>query len=311
MPSKHSYRTETTKLSAQVINSNWVRKIQNGHDKQAADEGSAFIRQILRQESYAREIIEPILLQDDELDRDVDSDQPRKIVEKEPNSTAFYVPFDGSAKQVFFKGPRYEVKMFKIEGQRNKKSKFELMTYLNDIRKILSDNAVKDMAEVEDARFIRTVNVVLAAFPGQVLNAAAFDGSAFSRAFGLHVDRAQPIGKMLMAKSLYYESLTLPATQIGNDVASRHYDQGIEAEEKLFGIPVVTTIRANQLKPLPNKRSAYIFNPQEWLGNFYLLQNATLFIKQEADQVEFWTYESIGLGIGNTNAITRIDFPAP
>mgnify|MGYP000750588538 CR=1 FL=1 len=98
---------------------------------------------------------------------------------------------------------------------------------------------------------------------------------------------------------------------LGNDVASRHYDQGIEAEEKLFGIPVVTTIRANQLKPLPNKRSAYIFNPQEWLGNFYLLQDATLFIKQEADQVEFWTYESIGLGIGNTNAITRIDFPAP
>lgn len=308
---KSNYRTETTKLSAAVINSNWVRKIQSGHTKQAEDEGSAFIRQVLRQESYAREIIEPVLLQDDELDRDVNSDQPRKIVEKEPDSTAFYVPFDGSAKQVFFKGPRYEIKMFKIEGQRNKKSKFELMTYLNDIRKILSDNAVKDMAEVEDARFIRSINVVLAASPGQVLNAAAFDGSAFSRAYGLHTDRKQPIGKILMAKSLYYEALTLPATQVGNDVASRHYDKGVEAEEVLFGIPVVTTIRSDQLKPLPLKRSAYIFSPQEYLGNFFLLQDATLFIKQEADQIEFWTYESIGLGVGNTKGITRIDFPAP
>jgi TolA-binding protein len=48
---------------------------------------------------------------------------------------------------------------------------------------------------------------------------------------------------MLMSKGTYYEALDLPATSVGDDVASRHYDAGIEAEEKLWGIPVVSTIK--------------------------------------------------------------------
>jgi len=31
-----------------------------------------------------------------------------------------------------------------------------------------------------------------------------------------------------------------------------------------------------------------------------------LFIKQEADIITFWSYSAPGIGIGNTNAITRI-----
>jgi hypothetical protein len=40
-----------------------------------------------------------------------------------------------------------------------------------------------------------------------------------------------------------------------------------------------------------------------------LLQDATLFIKQEADIIEFWSYAAPGIGFGNDKAMTRIDFP--
>ena len=307
-----AYKTQTQQVSAQFINSNFVRKVEDGRTKEAEAEGTAFIRQKLRQESFAREIIEPVMLADDEIDRDENTDQPKKIVEKEPDSVATFVPFNGTAQRTWFRGKRFSVYFGKTESQRFTKNKFELMTYQNDIRKILSDNSVKDMADQEDQKFTDTINAILALAPAQVTAAGAFNSSAFKLGFQGLVNRRQPIGKLLMSKSTYYEALDLPATSVGNDVASRHYDLGIEAEEKLWGIPVVSTIKreiVDDLTPVTGRRSVYVFAPQNYLGVFFLLQDATLYIKQEADIIEFWSYAAPGIGIGNTLASQRIDLP--
>ena len=307
-----AYKTQTQQVSAQFINSNFVRKLDDGRTKEAEAEGTAFIRQRLRQESFFREIIEPIMLADDELDRDENTDQPKKIVEKEPDSVATFVPFNGTGPRTWFRGKRFAVYFGKTESQRFTKNKFELMTYQNDIRKILSDNSVKDMSDQEDQKGTDTVNAIIALnLATQRTLAASFGSTGFKKGFQALVDRKQPIGKMLMTKSLYYEALDLPATAVGNDVASRHYDLGIEAEEKLWGIPVVSTIKKEIVDDVAGgtRRSAYVFAPQNYLGCFFLLQDATLFIKQEADIIEFWSYAAPGIGIGNTKAAQRIDFP--
>jgi hypothetical protein len=303
-----SYRTETEKVSAQFINSNFVRKLEQGRVKEATEEGSAFIRTKLRQEAFVREILPPVLLADDEIDRDENTDQPKKIIEKEPDSVATFVPFYGTGPRTVFRGPRYAVFFGKTESQRFRKSKFELMTYQNDIRKILSDNSVKDMADQEDLKFISTVNSVLAAAPSQVVGAASFNSAAFKAGFQNLVGRRLPIGKVLMTKKTYYEALDLPATSVGNDVASAHYNEGIEKEERLFGIPVVSTIKTDILAPVGGaSHSVYVFAPENFFGNFFLLQDATLFIKQEADMIHFHSYAAPGIGIGNTASVCRID----
>jgi hypothetical protein len=306
-----AYKTQTQQVSAQFINSNFVRKVEDGRTKEAEAEGTAFIRQKLRQESFAREILEPVMLADDEIDRDENTDQPKKIVEKEPDSVATFVPFNGTAQRTWFRGKRFSVYFGKTESQRFTKNKFELMTYQNDIRKILSDNSVKDMADQEDQKFTDTINAILALAPAQVTAAGAFNSSAFKLGFQGLVNRRQPIGKLLMSKSTYYEALDLPATSVGNDVASRHYDLGIEAEEKLWGIPVVSTIKREIVDDVAGgtRRSVYVFAPQNYLGVFFLLQDATLYIKQEADIIEFWSYAAPGIGIGNTLSTQRIDLP--
>lgn len=291
------YQTETKEVSAQLINSNFVRKLDEGRVKEAQDEGSAFIREKVRQESYAREIINPILLEDDQIDRDENTDQPKKIVEKEPNSTATFVPFQGSGPRTWFKGPRYAIKFGKTESQRFTKNKWELMTYQNDIRKILSDNSVKDMADEEDRKFTQLIEDIAALNPAQQITiAAGFNSTSFRRSFQAMVNRRRPIGKILMTKELYYEAMDLPATSVGDDIASRHYDEGIEEEEKLWGITAVTTIKSDILNP----KQFYVFTPENFLGNFFLLQDATLYIKQEADTIQFWSYAAPGIGIGNT-----------
>lgn len=301
------YQTETSEVSARLINSNFVRKLEEGRVKEAQDEGSAFIRLKVRQESFARELINPILLQDDEIDRDENTDQPKKIVEKEPDSVATFVTFQGTGPRTWFRGPRYAVKFGKTESQRFTKNKWELMTYQNDIRKILSDNSVKDMADQEDIKFITTVEALTAGNAAvQITGATGFNSSAFRKAFQAMVRRRQPIGKVLMTKELYYEAIDLPATSIGDDVASRHYDEGIEDEEKLWGMPVVSTIKGDILDP----KKAFVFAPENFVGNFFLLQDATLYIKQEADIIEFWSYAAPGIGIGNTVSFQEIQFPS-
>ncbi len=301
-----AYKTETQQVSAQFVNSNFVKKIEDGRIKEAAAEGSAFIREYVRQESYAREILTPVLLQDDEIDRDENTDEPKKIVEKEPKSVATFVQFQGAGPRTWFKGPRYSVFFGKTESQHFTKSKFQLMTYQNDIRKLLSDNSVKDMADQEDKKWQETVDALIALNAAeQNVAAGAFNSTAFKTGFQKMVNRRRPIGKMTMTKSLYYEALDLVATSVGNDIASRHYDEGVESEEKLWGFPVITTIKSTIHDP----KKAYIYSPENYLGNFFLLQDATLYIKQEADTITFWTYAAPGIGIGNRLSIQSITFP--
>lgn len=300
-------KTEYQKLSAQFINSNFVKKIEQGRVKEAEDEGSRFIRSRMRQDSFAREILNPVEISADELDRDVDTDQPKKIIEKEPDSVASFVTFKGAGQKTIFRGPRYSVYFGKVESQHFTKSKFELMTYQNDIRKILTDNSVKDMADEEDRKFLETVDS-LAADNAREFSCAALgtsgelDGGVIRSGIQKLLEKKIPLGKILMSKSLYYRVLDLPATTIGDQIAMRHYDEGVEAEQKLFGFPVVTTIKEDII----DNNSIYFFGPQEYLGNFFLLQDATLFIKQEADMIEFWSYSAPGIGIGNANSIVKL-----
>lgn len=368
--------TERERLSAQFINQSFVRKLDEGRVKEAADEGSRFIRSKLRQESFAREILQPIELSPDEIDRDEHTDQPKKIIEKEPDSSATFVTFKGSGQRTFFRGPRYSVFFGKVESQHFMKSKFELLTYQNDIRKILTDNSVKDMADVEDRKFIETIDAALVdagyttnedTLGGAVANGDAVrshggveflgsgvavddhDGTSignisqqFSSAqllrgnnfnasiahctnaatvddipdaaraplskeliaqmFQAMTAKKLPIGKMLMSKTTFMEALKFDYTDVGNDIVSRHYDKGLEGEDKLFGVPVITTIK-NDIIP---DNVIYLFAPENYLGNFFLLQDATLFIKQEADMIEFWSYSSPGIGIGNTKGVIKL-----
>jgi hypothetical protein len=344
---------ERERLSAQYINRSFVRKLEEGRVKEAADEGSRFIRSKLRQESFAREILEPVDIGPDEIDRDENTDQPKKIIEKEPDSVATFVTFKGSGQRTFFRGPRYSVYFGKVESKHFMKSKFELLTYQNDIRQILTDNSVKDMADQEDSKFIETIAAAMATVGpantlaggtmvesehnggetflaanaaglpanGQFSARALLEGNDFkaheqgavavaaplSRALIAQMFQAMtmkklPVGKLLMTKATMMECLKFDYSDVGSEILARHYDKGLDGEEKVFGIPTVTTIKNDII----NDNEIYCFAPENYLGNFFLLQDATLYIKQEADMIEFWSYSAPGIGIGNAAGVVKL-----
>jgi len=308
---------ETQQLSATYLNKNFVNKLENGQVKEAEEKGSLFLRKEIREHSVARKILTPMDITEDELDQSLDSDQPMKIVEKEIDTRASFVPFRGTGDHKWFYGDKYAVKFGKIETERFSKSKFELMTYRNDIRKYLTDNAVFDMANQEDDKFFRLVDSAIALdaanqefnVSGTGITVAQQIKAAVIQGYKKMVAARKPMGKLVMAKSLYLEVLDLEQSQVGNDIVTRHYDKGVDGEESLWGIPVVTTIKAgsaldgNKTCILDNE--IYFMPHENFLGNFFLLQDATLYIKQEADIFTFWSYSAPGIGIGVADSIFK------
>lgn len=297
---------ETRTTTADSLYDGFWNHMEQRNVKEAEISGTQFIRTEIRQEAISREIFDGSdKLEPDDLDRSVDSDQPRRIEEIEPDSVATFVPFSGTANRKWFRGNRFEILFGKIESQRNIKNKFELMSYRSDIRKILTDNAIYDMADVEDQLFFDEVESLLSlpASAGQTLNlAGGLNQQNIVLALQNMVQRKLPIGKLVMSKSLHLEALKIPATSIGDRVAERHYDKGMSDETHLWGYPVITTIK-NDIVP---DNVFYVFTSQEFLGYHYHLQDATLYIKEEADTYEFFTYSSVGIGIASNRGITKV-----
>jgi hypothetical protein len=93
------------------------------------------------------------------------------------------------------------------------------------------------------------------------------------------------------------------ATQIGSGLASGLVS-GAANLDNFFGFKIITTIK-NDI--LPNTQ-AIVFAPPQYLGQFYILQDAMVFLKTEADIITFRTYEALGAGLGNVNGAIVLNF---
>ena len=295
-----SYNTET--INVQFLNQSFLDKIENGMTKEAGVAMSAFVRQKLREDGFARKIFEPTMITSAELDRQI-TEEPTVIVEKEPDSVAANIPFVGRSEPRYFKSNRYPVTFGKIESERFIKSKFELMTSRVDLRQVLQENSLKDLQKQEDTNFYHGVMSVAQAAGNTYTIGGGLTVPNLTTAVKYLLQKQLPVGGILMTQSMYADLMKQPATQIGSPAASELF-RGQANLDNFFGNRIITT---NKNDILPDNR-VMIFAPPAYLGQFYVLQDATAFIKTEADMIEFQLYESVALGLGNVNGVVVCDF---
>jgi hypothetical protein len=298
---------ETMNVSAEILNTAFLNKIDGGMVKEAEEAASAYIRQRIYEDGFLRRLFDPKTITADELDPLLDSDTPSIIVEKEPTATtATFVPFKGTGDREYFSGRRFRIPFGKVESTRMNKSKFELMTIRMDIMSWLKENQAKMIQQEEDGLFMDTITAIIAGNSSAQSTSVSMTTDTFKDAFvaGLKGLTAlkQPVGKVLMHKNTYLNSLKLKVEDIGFKMQDARMVDGTEGEDKFMGYPVVTTIKSE----LVDENILYFFAPQEYFCKFYMLQDATLFIKTEADMYSFHTYEAPGLGIGNTLGVYKV-----
>lgn len=295
-----SYNTET--INVQFLNQSFLDKLDQGMEKEAGVAMSSFVRQKLREDGFTRKILPPTMITAAELDRQL-TEEPTVIVEKEPDSVAANLPFLSAAVPRYFTGVRYPVTFQKIQSSNFEKSKFELATYRTDIRTVLQENSVKDLQKQEDSNFYNNVMSVAQANSSVYNIGGGFSVFSMMQAVKYLVAKQVPVGQILMTQSMYADYIKQPATTVGSELVSQLV-AGEKTLDNFYGFKILVT---NKNDILPDNQ-IMIFTAPQYLGQSYLLQDATVFLKTEADIISFTTYEAIGVGLGNINGVVVANF---
>ena len=297
------------------VNNAFLGMLDQGMEKQAQDAVNDYIRIRMREDGFHRRIIPPVQITNDELDRQVDTDKPVKVVDKEPNSpAAISVPFATQPINRYIRGPRFRVMFDRIMTPRFTKDIDELRTYDMDIRQILSDNSIKDMLAEEDGKFIAVCNTLLVGSGLVVPETNSVQWQAIGG--GITRDTIAESMKILPSTPNHLNPSTVLINNVsiwdvvkwgrdeaGGDLSQDLLERGF-AEREIMGVKWIVTIKTDLV---PNS-TIFQFAEPKFLGKFYILEDTTMYIDRKAFMLEFYAYESLGSCIANVAAVARADF---
>lgn len=283
--------------------------------KQAEDIVNDFTRTKVREDGFYRRAMPPTPITNDELDRQVDTDKPVKIIDKEPDSpAAISIPFATLPTNLYIRGPRYRVMFDRIATPRFTKDVDELRTWHMDIRQILSDNAIKDMLAEEDGKFLRAVNTALVGPGLTVPTSGTVQYEVISGGItrdtlcdSLKVMPNTPsnleVHVVLVNNITIKEVMKFGHNEMGGTLSEDIIKNGWSRQEFL-GVKWIITIK----KGLVPTNTMYQFADPKFIGKSFVLEDTTMYIRREAYMLEFFAYETMGGTIGHTSGLARIDF---
>lgn len=284
--------------------------------KQAVDAVNDFTRTTMREDGFARKILPPVDIGNDELDRAVDTDQPQKIVDREPgNPPAISLPFGSLPINVYIYGQRYRVSFDRIVSPRFMKDVDELRTYVMDIRQVLSDNSVKDMLAEEDSKFISAINAVMLGpdtpvpHNGNVVQWETIEGG-ITRETIQDARKIMPRGPShLEAHTALINNVTIKeAEKMGFDEMGGDFSQDVFrngwAEVQFANLNWIITIK----RTLVPDDTMFMFSDPKFIGKMYMLEDSTMFMERRAFMIEWFCYQTMGGSIGHGGGLARVDF---
>lgn len=294
-----------------------------GKEKVAAV-AQEFIRDKLRESSFARKILPPQMVTKADLQVSVNHDTLVFIDEIEPNSQAMSLTFRGQPTSRYISAPRYEIPFFTIGSEKFEKTEQELMAYRMPITKIIEDNVVKDIQEIEDHRFLTHCHQCVAQTSQIVMGEQATDDAAangtvtatFNKAthfrgtlqrgdlvklFKVLDSSRRRLQKILMNEEDWDDCLTWTIEDFGDTVQGKVTIDGFNYD-RIMGRMVVRTIKTDILET----GNIYGFTSPEFLGKFLILNNTKFYIDKIANLISFQCWEDIGMGFGNVKSIAML-----
>jgi hypothetical protein len=298
-----------------------------GMKKQAQEGVEDYLRMRLYEDGFARRIQPPVKVEPSDLDRQVDTDKPVIILDKEPNSPAAYsVPFGTLPIGHYIKGPRFRVMFDRIMSRRFRADVNTLITYDMDIKQILEDIILKQIMAEEDRKYLYTVDyIVTQGSPANVNIAAGQNANSKNTETnvcqnitlnGLTRDTLADMRKGLPSSNRHlnpsvaltnnitiWDVVHLDRLAVGGDLAEEMFVNGF-GERQIMGLKWVITIKTD----LVPTGVVYQFAEPKYLGRFFVLDDVTLSTKKEDFFIEFFAYECIGAAVGNAAAVCRSSF---
>lgn len=299
-------------ISAKVLNELFINKLSSAEGiEKVAQESSMFIRQKLREVSFARRIVQPQYVTKADLTRSVNHDGLVKITDIEPDSKAMVVNFRGNPDTTYIMGERYEIPFYFVSSDDFQKTEEELLAYEMPLTEIIEKNSVLDIQAVEDASFLSQVDQAIAVEVAAgnttgITGTFASDGTIkkldIKRLFDTLDGNKLRTELLLMDQTMFNRLFLYNATTAGDQVGSEVLINGY-TYSTLFGKKLVVS---NKKDLLGDK--IYAFTSQDFFGQFLVLNDTKFWIEKKKNIITFSSYETIGMGIGNTKSCARLTF---
>lgn len=325
--------------SSRIVNDLFSQKLdtQEGKDK-IAEYGGTYIRDRLREVSFHRKIVPPQQITRADCQRSVNHDTLVKIVDIEPQSRAAVLTFRGQPTARFIRAPRAEVSFYTISSEKFEKTEQELLAYEMPITKIIEDNSVKDIQEIEDREFTVTIEAAVQALQleanGNVvantkLNKDTINSTVeFSirkgslarqattnSAVALPVQRPDFVNLFKMLDGNRLSAAMVLLTEVdwddllqwtvedqGNKVQSETLIDGFKYN-MLLGRAYCRTIKTDILRP----GNIYCFTKPDFFGRFYILNNTKFYIDKIANLITWQAWEDIGSAVINIASVRKLE----
>lgn len=299
----------TEVLSKRLLDA--VTRAEDGMLKNASDAGTQMLRRRLRENGFSRLILPYKQVSDADLNYLPDTELPVIVEEMEPDSPgAKSIPFNDTADTAFYRGDKFVVYFCKITTPEFTKNVDELRTYKNDLRQIITDNALKDLHVEEDGRFIKEVDRITsgqeAGMLQQFTTAGFITRSSFAEMCNYLEDRNLNNGVFLMNRHTAKDYLKLDRAAIGGDLAETLFKQGLSGlnAAEVMGVRHIFTIK----RDLVPDGVVYQFAEPDYLGRAYILQDVTMYVEKKKDILRFSAQEKIGLAIANVAGLNKVTF---
>lgn len=290
----------------------------DGFQKEASEAGSAMIRRRIRENGFMRLILPPKLVSDKDLTPLPDTELPVIVEEMEPDSAgAKSISFNDTADTQFYRADKFVCYFSKITTPEFTKNINELRTYRGDVRAVVTDNSLKDVQTEEDARGIKTVDLIVGSTSGvgasglqqNFTMGGSIDRNRYKDVLSHLEDRNLNNGVFLLNRKTAKAFLGFGRDVIGGDLAEKLLKDGLSAleEAKLFGVRHLFTIK----RDLVPDGVVYEFAEPNYLGKFYELQPVTMYVEKKKDILRFSAQELISVTFANVAGLGKANFTWP
>jgi len=326
------------KIDPQTLNKQFMSKIAAGDKQGAMDAATEFTRLTLREEGLLRKVLPPKPIGYGDLDKQIDTDKPVKIMDKEVSQPlSISVPFGSLPSNQYMRGARYRVDFARIVSRNYTKDVAEINQYDYDLREVFK--AIKDHMTAEDVPFFELVNKIIQSDPDNDTavgnQASAMTGKVqfydftdasknpggyvgFSRdslvesfkimtkGYGdgsVHTPIRLQTDLCVMNVNTGLEFVKLLPTEIGERLADKMASEGL-VESNFFGRRFLFTMKDDIIED----GAMYMFAKPQFLGVFLELEQPVMFIENRAYLMEFFIYSMVGASIGNGYGVAKSKF---
>lgn len=324
---------------AAMMNELFTHRLSSNEGKEKlAEYGGSYVRDRLREVSFARKIIPPQQVTRADCQISVNHDTLVKIVHVEPKSRAMVMSFRGQPTSAFIRASRAEIGFVTISSEQYQKNEQELLAYDMPITKVIEENVVKDIQEIEDREFIIHAEAAVQALQTEANGSVATSLSSITVQAGTVVEYSiikgelarnaltadatiRPLqrpdlanlAKLLNTRRLrtdmflitegdWTDLLQWTVEDFGDRLQSETTVDGYKYNT-LLGYRYVRTVKTDILRP----GNIYAFTSPDFLGKFYVLNNPKFYIDKIANMISFQSWEDIGMALINIASIVKLE----